>query len=317
MIHFDHGRPEQVILEAVPDSSLDMNTFSASGKESIGRFIVDPNQNTVTYSLAEGVAWDDVEVFVHGYVPRGWITDAPLVQISATERNGTWQYPEESEKNILAGLAYLSIRDKGDGSQRLRVQIEPTEIQSPQFEDFVTITAMAGACQGNITVFGVIENQPLNMEPAQVIIARSAARMREDGKREQELGCAVRVGGANVPGVGRVEIGMFGSNNPGQIVAMQETSDFPARMMLDVRKHYITPAGVFYRDKEEFVAEGIMSFPPFGIKFSPVQEIAPLYEERTGNVVGEIRLGWLVPLCYLDASNFPPKALPLFEERQT
>jgi hypothetical protein len=315
MIDFNNGRPEQVVLEAIPDDPEILKIFKATRHRTLGRFVVNPYDNTITYTLPRGLVSEDVELHIHGYVPRGWITDS-LVKLPAKERVGVWHYPEEQEKNILAGLAYLRIQTKSGQEKAFRIQIEPINLPPAKFEDFVTVTPMAGACQGNGTIRGVVEDQPLIMEPAQVIIARSAARETEDGRREQEIGCAVRVGGAFLPGVGKIEIGMFGTNNPGRIVSMQKGSDFPARMTLDVRKHYMTPFGTFYRDKEEFVAENIMRFPPFGVKFTPIEPIAPLYEEKTGEIVGEIKLGWLVPLCYLDASNFPPRALPTFEEEK-
>lgn len=314
MIDFENGRPEQVLLKAIPDGLQSLTTFNATKEHNLGEFVVDPYQNTVTYSLPESIVSKDIDVNIFGYVPRGWVTKDPLLKIPSKQTTGVWHYPEEQEKNILAGLAYLTIQPKDGSTPPLRVQIEPEIRPKAVFEDFVTVTALAGSCQTKVTVDGILEDEPLVMEPAQVIIARTAAQNTENGNREQEIGCAVRVGGAFIDGIGKIEIGMFGTNNPGHIVSMKEDSDFPAKMTLDVRKHYITPIGTFYSNREEFFAENIERFPPFGVKFTPVQETVPLLEEKSGNVVGELKLGWLVPLCYLDASTFPPRALPTFLE---
>lgn len=312
MIHFDNGRPEQIILKAIPDEPKMLETFKVSEERSLGDFIVDPYKNTVTYTLPENLVSDNLEVHIHGYAPRGWFTVEPLLKLPAGQRVGVWHYPEEQEKNIAAGLAYLTIQSKDSKEPLLRAQIEPETLPEAKFEDFVTVTALAGNCATSVSIDGLLENQEMDMGSAQVIMGRTAARINDEGIREQEIGCSIRVGAANVPEIGKIEIGMFGSNNPGHIVSMQKDSDFPARMTLDVRKHYLTPLGTFYSDREEFVAENIMRFPPFGVKFTPVQETVPLREEKTGNKVGELKLGWLVPLCYLDASDFPPRTLPTF-----
>lgn len=271
---------------------------------SMGRFLIDPQKHTVEYTLSPELA--DHRMAIHGFVPRGWATDL-LLQLPEGQLNGVMDYPSHETRNILAGLAYLKAIPRQEGAIPIRAQIEPVSRDVPQFEDFVSTTFMQGACQGAMTVFGRFENVLMNMEPAQVIIARTPARELSDGRREQELGCALRVGGSEIPGLGRVEIGMYGDRNPGHIISMHPGSDFPARMTLDVRKSYVTSAGTFYRDNEEFVAENIMRFPPFGVRFSPVEPIAPLRDAATGEIVGQIHLHWLVPLCYVDPSVFPSK----------
>jgi hypothetical protein len=297
--------PESIEMVAIPRSIPSVS--AASESDILARFVVNPHENTVTYTLSAEAAASS-SVHVHGYVPRGWITD-PLMQLSEGQRTGSWNYPQGDEKNILAGLAYLTIRSKNGQARVMRAQIERVSLPEPSFEEFVTVTMLAGECQGKMTVFGLLDDVPMKMEPAQVILARTPARQLADGRRDQEIGCAIRVGGADIPGVGRAEIGMFGDRNPGHIVSMKPGSDFPARMTLDVRKSYITPAGTFYRDNEEFFADNITRFPPFGVKFTPVEPIAPLRNARNGEIVGQIRLEWLVPLCYVDASEFPSKAI--------
>lgn len=276
----------------------------------VGSFIVDTLETTMTYELLEEFASDERDVKIHGFVPRGWSTD-PVFEIPSAGREGSWRYEEWQEKNILAGLSYLTIRPrKGDGPI-LRAQLEPLGLPEPSLEDFVTVTALAGSCQTSVSFPGAGTDIPIEMEPAQVILARTAAQETDTGHREQIIGCAVRVGGGEVPGIGRIEIQMFGEENPGHIISMQKEADFPARMTLDVRKRYITPLGNFYSDREEFMAENIQRFPPFGVKFTPIQPTVPLRDEKTGEVVGELKLGWLVPLCYVDAANFPPRAFPV------
>jgi hypothetical protein len=273
---------------------------------SLGRFFVDPQNHTVEYSISPEM--ESYGLAIHGFAPRGWAT-GPLLQLPAGQLNGVWDYPSHETRNVLAGLAYLKAVPLQEGATTVRAQIEPTSRETPQFEDFVSTTFIAGECQGAMSVFGKFENVMMDMEPAQVIIARTPARELPDGRREQELGCALRVGGSDIPGLGRVEIGMYGDRNPGYIISMHPGSDFPARMTLDVRKSYITTAGTFYRDNEEFVAENIPRFPPFGVRFTPVEPIAPLREAATGEIVGQIHLHWLVPLCYVDPSVFPSPAV--------
>src|SRR4029077_998646 len=122
--------------------------------------------------------------------PRGWITD-PLMQLSEGQRTGSWNYPQGDEKNILAGLAYLTIRSKNGQGRVMRAQIERVSVPAPSFEEFVTVTMLAGECQGKMTVFGLLDDVPMKMEPAQVILARTPARQLADGRRDQEIGCAI------------------------------------------------------------------------------------------------------------------------------
>jgi hypothetical protein len=284
------------------ETAGDAGTF---GDEILARLTVDPYANVVSYELDESVVSATVDV--HGYMPVGWVGER-LERLPAGSRAGSWTYAEEDERNLLAGLSYLLFNaDGGDGKRR--AQIEEVGAPDPTFEDYVTVTPMAGACMGNGTIAGVIEDVPMQMDPAQVIIGRTPAVELPDGRRQQEIGCAIRVGGARMEGVGEIEIGMFGHKNRGWIESMHPGSDFPAKMMLDVQKSYITPAGTFYRDKEEFIAENILRFPPFGVEFKPVDPIAPLYEVKTRERVGHVELKWLVPLCYVDPSSFPSSAL--------
>jgi hypothetical protein len=272
----------------------------------VATFVLDTVEHTVTFRLADTLTNGYAEI--RGFVPRGWAS-APLLNIRQGEREGVWTYEEWQEKNILSGLAYLSFKSPGDGATVLRAQIEPTQPPTPKLEDFVTTTGLAGACETFISVMG-LDRTPLRLEPAQVILARSAARDAGDGRREQDIGCQIRVGGAQIDGLGKISIEMFGEENPGHIISLQAGSDFPARMTFNVRKRYMTPYGNFYSDREQFTAD-IPSYPPFGTQFMPINADVPLRDERTDQVVGQVHLGWLTPLCCLDKQNFPPKAFPL------
>jgi hypothetical protein len=296
--------PQITDLPASIEMAARRSGGAGTGDELLARITVDPYANVVSYEFADTVGSATVDV--HGYMPVGWVGQR-LERLPAGRRAGSWTYAEEDERNLLAGLSYLLVN--ADGGRPTRAQIEEVGAPDPTFEEYVTVTPMAGACQGNGTIVGVIEDVPLQMDPAQVLIGRSPAVELPDGRRQQEIGCAIRVGGARVEGLGDIEIGMFGHKNVGWIQSMQPGSDFPARMMLDVQKSYITPAGTFYRDKEEFVAENIMRFPPFGVEFRPVDPIAPLFDVRTRTRVGHVELKWLVPLCYVDPSSFPSAAL--------
>jgi hypothetical protein len=314
MIFFRNGRPEQIHFIANTESQDAINLFGNTEQGNLGTFILNPYLNTLTYSLPQAMIAEDNAIRLHGFAPKGWSTD-PIIELPNNQSTGIWNYPEDEEKNILAGLAYLRITSKTNNTNSFRAQIEPVrKIAEDVFEDHVTINALAGSCNSSVSIFGIAENLPMDMEPAQVIMARTEARLSSDGFRGQDIGCAIRVGGANIPGIGKIEIGMFGSQNPGHIVAMQRDSDFPAKMTLDVRKHYITPMGTFYSDREEFYVENIQQFPPFGMKFTAVNNKVPLREEKTSEIVGEITLNWLIPLCFLNPSSFPPKALPNFKE---
>lgn len=309
--------PAEVAMTAKPrnERSRELASTLSLPSQGIGKFHVDTVERIVSFELDPRLA--DYQVALHGFVPRGWKTDT-LFELDAGQTAGSWHYPRGQVQNILAGLGYVSVRDPGSCEPLLTAQIEPEVQAAEKFEDFVTVTAMAGNCKAMMTLFGQFEDVEMKMEPAQVIIARSAAATGPDGRREQILGCSIRVGGAEIEGLGRVEIGMFGSQNPGKIVAMSPEADFPATMTLDVSKSYITPMGEFYRDEEIFEADGLMRFPPFGKKFYPLKKIAPLRNARSGKQIGEIKLGWLVPLCYLDPAEneFPSKAVAnaTFEE---
>jgi hypothetical protein len=309
--------PVEVAMTARPRKGWS-NAFSSmlasAPDESIGKFVVNTVDRTVTFNLHQGLA--DSRVAIHGFAPEGWLTD-PLFRIEPGQT--VWNYKRGQVENILAGLAYMSVHTP-NSDRPLTAQIVPEVQDEPKFEDYVTLTAMAGECQGRMTLNGHFEDVLMELEPAQVIIARSGATTNANGLREQILGCSVRVGGAHVEGLGRIEIGMFGKQNPGRIVSETPSSDFPAKMTLDVSKSYITPFGDFYRDNELFEAGGIMRFPPFGTKFHATDPIAPMRNVRTDEVIGHIKLGWLVPLCYLDPEEeFPSKAVATaeFEEEVT
>ena len=276
--------------------------------DEVGKFRVNTIDRTINIDLPPAMATR--RIALHGFVPIGWRTDA-LMELPTGATSHVWSYHRSQEKNILSGLAYLTVHGADAGDPVLTAQIEPDIKTTPRFEDYVTITGMAGACAASMTLFGHFEDVEMEMEPAQVIIARSAALTRDDGIREQTIGCSIRVGGANVKGLGRVEIGMFGNQNPGKLFSMQAGTDFPAKMSLDVGKSYITPMGDFYRDNEVFEAEGLMQFPPFGKKFLPVEPHAPLRNAETGRIIGQITLKQLVPLCWVDPgeTEFPSKAI--------
>jgi hypothetical protein len=280
---------------------------SMFGIARIGSFIVDTLDKTVTYELPHQIA--DLGAQIHGFVPRGWATEH-IFSIPAGELTGAWHYADWQEKNILAGLTYLSVQPPEQSARSLRAQIDVVQPVQPVFEDFVTTTGIAGSCQGSVTIAGLLDRVPLEMEPAQVILARSAARPGPDGRREQEIGCAVRVGGGQVAGLGRIEIQMFGDENPGHIVSMNPGTDFPARMTLDVRKRYVTPHGTFYSDREEFVAENIRRFPPFRSKIYASQS------DRSATRRANERYRWRAAVRMVDASllprrgQFPATCLP-------
>lgn len=305
--------PAEILMSAKPRASAGL--MSKRQGANLGKFSVNTVDKQIEFELPK--RYTNYKISIHGFVPRGWKTNS-LLELEPGQRTGIWTYSRAHEKNIIEGLSYLSLTDPKSNQILATAQIEPDLPSPPKFEDYVTITAMAGKCLAMMTIFEKFKDVEMKMEPAQVLIARSAAVTRSDGHREQEIGCAIRVGGAQIDGLGRVEIGMFGNQNPGKITSMTSTSDFPARMSLDVGKSYITPVGDFYRDNEVFSAEGLQRFPPFGVKFYPVEPIAPLRNAQTGHIVGEIKLGWLVPLCYIDPgeTEFPSKAISqaTFEE---
>jgi hypothetical protein len=307
----------QIRLQAIPSAKHAdrVKTFDANAvHQSIADLVADTNSKAISFQLAPWIPLDDVIVSLHGFVPPGWRTDTiGTLPVTRATPTGVWNYSEAQEKNILAGLSYFLVRSKVDGSVITRAQIEPTDREDPKLEDFVTVTGLAGSCQSALTIDGMLTDVPMDMGPAQVLMARTGAVRNADGKLEQTIGCAVRVGDAKVPGVGRVEIQMFGDQNPGKVESMTDQSDFPARMTLDVHKRYLTPLGNFFTDTEQFVAEDIERFPPFGVRFRPIIENAPLKHENSGKEVGYIKLGWLVPLFHLDRADFPSK-LPLILE---
>jgi hypothetical protein len=306
-------------LHAIPEGRFarrlaDLLPSGLSPQAPVATLVADTTSKAVSLTLNPSIPLDDVTLAVHGFAPRGWRTDPiaslPLTKASAT---GVWNYTEAQEENILAGLSYLLVRSRKDGTLVLRAQIEQVERPEAKLEDHVTLTGLAGRCQSRISIDGILNDVPMDMAPAQVLLARTGASRNKEGRLEQTIGCAVRVGDARVPGVGRVEIQMFGDENPGSVESMSAESDFPARMTLDVHKRYLTAFGTYYTDTEQFVAENIERFPPFGVRFKPMIERAPLKSEQTQQVVGHITLGWLVPLFHLDRSDFPSK-LPLVLE---
>lgn len=297
--------PHEVILKSNPRGNT---PFSMLGlPERIANLTVNTEEKIIKYEISNAIKGR--RIAIHGFVPRGWKSDI-LFELDSNKMYGQIEYKRSQEKNILDGLMYISAESENE-EEIIFAQLDAESDVEPSLENYVTINAMAGNCAASITIFGIMEEVEMKMEPAQVIIARSAAVLRSDGRKEQEIGCAIRVGGANIAGLGRVEIGMFGNQNPGKIISMKPGSDFPVEMSLDVGKSYITPMGDFYRDNEVFRADGLMRFPPFGVKFFPVEPIAPLRNARTGEIIGEIRLKWLVPLCNIDPAEeeFPSKEI--------
>lgn len=281
------------------------------GERTIATLVADTDAKAISIQTARWIPLDDTIITLHGFVPPGWRTDViSTLPLTKKTPNAVFNYTEAQEKNILAGLSYFLVRSKVDGKVITRAQLEPTKPETPRLEDHVTLAKLAGSCQSSLTITGLLTDVPMDMGPAQVLMARTGAVRNAEGKLEQTIGCAVRVGDATVPNVGRVEIQMFGDDNPGKVESMSPKSDFPARMTLDVHKRYLTPFGNFYTDTEQFEAENIERFPPFGVRFKPIVENAPLKNEKTGEEVGYIKLGWLVPLFHLEPQDFPSK-LPL------
>jgi hypothetical protein len=304
----------QIELQAIPSAKYTdrISLFNADApRQSLATLIADTDAKAISFQLAPWIPLDDSIITIHGFVPPGWRTDTiGTLPLTKEIPNGVFNYSETHEKNIMAGLSYFLVRSKTDGKVITRAQIEPSKRETPKLEDYVTLARLAGNCQSSLTIRGFLTDVPMEMAPAQVLMARTGAVRNAEGKLEQTIGCADRVGDATVPQVGRVEIQMFGDENPGKVESMSAESDFPARMTLDVHKRYLTPLGNFYTDTEQFEAENIERFPPFGVRFKPVVENAPLKDEKTGEEVGYIKLGWLVPLFHLDPEDFPSK-LPL------
>src|SRR5262245_34593925 len=92
--------PESVQMIARPRSQAAPESF-AKEDQGAGTFTVNTVDKTVSFELAP--ALEKSKISIHGFVPRGWKTDA-LIEIERGETRGVWSYHRSQEKNILDGL---------------------------------------------------------------------------------------------------------------------------------------------------------------------------------------------------------------------
>lgn len=279
----------------------------------IGTFEIDTDSNLLRYEINPDLVDDeDLTVTIMGFAPSGW-QGTPLLSITgdALPASGIWHFSEVQQKNLVAGLAYVDGRSTRNPDERFRAQIRPRIPIPNTFPARPGTVFTAGGCQGRVTIFGVVDDVIIDMDTAQVTLVRGApADTDGDGRRDVAITVEVRVGGGFIPGVGRVDVEMFGEASPALVEALTPDADFPARMTFELRKRYTTAFGTFISETEVYLAPSISSFPPFGQKLYPTQSQVRLLDEKTGRHVGNLVPGTIVPLFYLDRSTYPLRTLP-------
>jgi len=105
-------------------------TSTATGS---GTFTIDTNANTLTYNIsASGLQGGSITgMHIHGSVvpPNGALGQNSAITFdlgTTLPANGTWNYPEEIEAEILAGRTYVNIHTTLFSNGEIRGQIIPT-----------------------------------------------------------------------------------------------------------------------------------------------------------------------------------------------
>ena len=305
---------------SVPGELIDMTAHAPPAPdgtpgELLATFTVDTGKNVVAIHIEDAVAARGGIARIHGFAPEGWAAEC-LMEIPLNGvQDETWNYTGSQELNILGGLAYLTVQEPAANTP-VRGQIVSTQPMEVTFPQVLSVVDTAGTCHLSMQLFDVLDKVEVDMEPAQVQIIRGLPR---DGQnqpnREIPLGITVRVGGGYAPGMGHFEAEMLGDYNPGLVTAQSPDQDFPAQMTFSLRKRYITPFGTFLTEKEEYLAPVITRFPPWGVELMPTQERVRLLDEVTGEHVGYLYPGAIVPLFYAESPMFKPaRDLPFLTE---
>jgi hypothetical protein len=270
-----------------------------------------PQDQALSVSFSESLrALADPTIELRGFVPIGWETGAaPLARLhlAPAGQDAIWFYPPDAEISLRAGLAYLHVTSPAAGLQ-LRAQVLPETPQLASFPDVGGIVETAGGCNGKLALPSG-ETVDVQFEPAQVRIVRGPPQQTEGG-RSVPLAVDIRVGSAFVPGIGTIAVEVIPDANPGVVTAGSAESDFPAEMVLRIRKRYRTPMGTLLGDVEEYRNPAIESFPPYGARLEPVQERIALRDEATGEKVADFMPGAVVPLFPVTGGVFPVSQLP-------
>lgn len=97
-------------------------TTDATGTATV---IVDTVINRLSYSIMfSGLSSAQTLAHIHGYSARG-VASAPVHDISlGNSVVGFWDYPEDAEADILAGLTYINIHTVDFGNGEIRGQID-------------------------------------------------------------------------------------------------------------------------------------------------------------------------------------------------
>ena len=106
---------------------------------------VDTVANTYSYSIAvSGLSSDETGASINGFLAGG-LGDAPTLHDlpAGSPKTGTWNFTEEQQHGILAGLTYIVVRTESDPDGELRGQITGGTIP----------TTAAGGRAGNWTLY--------------------------------------------------------------------------------------------------------------------------------------------------------------------
>jgi len=136
-----------VTLEA--SQVVEPTTSTATG---VGYVEVDTINNILSYEIVyTDLSSSETMAHIHGFAPRGVNAPALHALPLGSPKNGTWDYDESDEEEILAGLTYVLIHSEDFPDGEIRGQIDngypcptptptPTETPTPTPTDTPTPT---------------------------------------------------------------------------------------------------------------------------------------------------------------------------------
>ncbi|MDX2131883.1 MAG: CHRD domain-containing protein [Planctomycetota bacterium] len=97
---------------------------NASTARGAGRFVIDTDQNTMTYEIVYwGLSSAEQAAHIHGFSAPGFNSGVVHPLPSGTVKAGTWNFTDAQESAILGGLCYVNIHSVNFPGGEIRGQI--------------------------------------------------------------------------------------------------------------------------------------------------------------------------------------------------
>jgi hypothetical protein len=107
---------------------------------------IDTNANTLTFHLTySGLTTAETAAHIHGFAPPGMNAPVIFPLPAGTTKDGTWNYTEPQEANILAGLTYMNVHSTMFPGGEIRGWIQPVLVTDTPASTSWSLFALAAS----------------------------------------------------------------------------------------------------------------------------------------------------------------------------